>query len=176
VTEHDTLAALAVQIDSLRAKVATLEEKGPGEILVLASKVKKLGDALNRALGKDKTLIPQAPWWPATAEHDTELGQLRDWVNGFLRPQHPGYPIPECWPAHFEARWELANLFAEWTRVYGDPENKPLDGALWFYERWMPGVRSRLFGPQGSIRCQQGSCTLQRTLERAYTRPPGTRT
>lgn len=167
MAEHDTLAAFAVQLDELRAKVATLEQEGPGKMMVVLARVEKLSKALNRALGKNKTLTPQAPWWPAKGDQGDELGQLADWVNSFLRPQHPGYPIPDCWAAHHEALWELANLFAEWSRVYGDPDDRPLDGALWFYERWMPGVRSRLFGPNGSIRCQQGSCVLQRTRERA---------
>ena len=115
MAEHDTLAALAVQIDELRAKVADMEQKGPGLVLVLAAEVKKLSAALNKALGKNKTLIPQASYWPTSAgtEYEQELGALRDWVNGFLRPQYPGYPIPDCWPAHHEAVWELANLFAE---------------------------------------------------------------
>ena len=174
MAEHDTLAALAVQLDELRAKVAKMEQEGPGKILVLATQVKKLGAALNAALGKNKTLIPQAPYWPAQASHDDELGQLRDWVNGFLRPQYPGYPIPDCWADHHEAVWELAGLFAEWTRVYGDADNRPLDGALWFHERWMPGVRSRLFGPSGSVRCSQGSCALQHAREREVGRRPRT--
>jgi hypothetical protein len=176
MAEHDTLAALAVQIDELRAKVADMEQKGPGLVLLLAAEVKKLSAALNKALGKNKTLVTQAPYWPAQSgrERNDELTVLRDWVNGFLRPQYPGYPIPDCWPAHNEAVFELANLFAEWTRVYGDEENRPLDGALWFHERWMPGVRSRLFGPSGSVRCSQGSCVLQHARERAYGRSPHT--
>ena len=169
MAEHETLAALAVQIDEMRAKVADMEQKGPGLVLVLAAEVKKLSAALNKALGKNKALIPQASYWPASAgtEYEQGLGALRDWVNGFLRPQYPGYPIPDCWPAHHEAVWELTNLHAEWTRVYGDEENRPLDSALWFHERWMPGVRSRLFGPSGSVRCSQGSCVLQYARERA---------
>ena len=27
----------------------------------------------------------------------------------------------------------------EWVRVYGDPDNRPLQDALWFFERWLPG-------------------------------------
>lgn len=174
MAENDTLAALARQIDDLRAKVADMEQKGPGLVLVLAAEVKKLGEALKKAIEKNQIDGPEVPWWPAQdgAGYDRELGALRDWVNGFLRPQHPGYPIPECWPAHHEAVWELANLYTEWTRVYGDEDNRDFQGALWFYERWMPGVRSRLFGPNGSVRCSQGSCVLQYARERAVGRRP----
>ena len=62
MAERDTLAAFAVQLDELRAKVATLEQEGPGKMMVVLAQVKKLSDALNRALGKNKTLIPQAPY------------------------------------------------------------------------------------------------------------------
>lgn len=174
MAERDTLAAFAVQLDELRAKVATLEQEGPGKMMVVLAQVKKLSDALNRALGKNKTLIPQAPYWPAGSgsDDDGEFGRLRDWVDDFLRPQHPGYPVPACWPAHKEAVWELANLFAEWVRVYGDPDNQPLDGALWFYERWLPGVRSRLFGPNGSMSGCKVSCVLQLAQQRANTERP----
>lgn len=72
-------------------------------------------------------------------EREPYLTALRDWVDSFLRPVSEGYVIPDCWPAHGEAVWELATLHAEWVRVYGDPDNRPLDGALLFYDQVAAG-------------------------------------
>ena len=62
--------------------------------------------------------------WPGSAE-------LRAWVDRFARVQWPGYMdrIAPCWANHPEAVWELSNLITEWTRIYGDPENRPLQDA-----------------------------------------------
>ena len=112
---------------------------------------------------KGKVDGSQAPTWPMLRGEDREpyLTALREWVDMFLRPVSETYVIPDCWPAHNEAVWELATLHAEWTRVYGDPDNRPLEGALEFHDRWLPGVCTRLFGPAGSVKCPQGSCVLQ---------------
>ena len=105
----------------------------------------------------------QAPTWPMLRGEDREpyLTALRDWVDTFLRPVSEGYVIPGCWPAHGEAVRELATLHAEWARIYGDPDNPPLEGALEFHDRWLPGVRTRLFGPAGAVKCPEGSCVRQ---------------
>ena len=71
--------------------------------------------------------------------------------------QWPGYMtrLAPCWANHPEAVWELSNLMAEWTRVYGDPGSRPLQDALLFFERWLPGVLSRL---STSVRCDAAGC------------------
>jgi hypothetical protein len=111
---------------------------------------------VNSEMGRDS----QAPIWPLLRgeEREPELTALREWVDEFLRPVCEGYVIPDCWPAHNEAVWELATLHTEWLRVYGDPHDQPLGGALLFFDQWLPGVRARLFGPDGAVRCPPGSC------------------
>ena len=113
--------------------------------------------------GTGKAGGSQAPTWPALrgADREPHLTALRDWVDRFLRPVCEGYVIPDCWPAHNEAVWELATLHAEWVRVYDGPDGGSLDGALELHDRWLPGVCNRLFGPDGSVKCPGGSCVRQ---------------
>lgn len=91
--------------------------------------------------GKGKVDGSQPPTWPAWRGEDREpyLAVLRDWVDGFLRPVSEGYLIPDCWPMHGEASGELATLHAEWVRVYGDPDNRPLKDGLEFHDRLAAG-------------------------------------
>jgi hypothetical protein len=49
---------------------------------------------------------------------------------------------------------------AEWLRVYGDEDNRPLQDALWFHERWLPGVLGRL---GHAIKCDVTGCRLARS-------------
>ena len=89
------------------------------------------------------------------------LAELREWVDGFARRHYPGYMarLPRCWANHPEAVWELGNLRAEWQRVYGDEENRDLQGALAWHERWFPGVLSRL---AASVKCDATGCRMAR--------------
>ena len=94
------------------------------------------------------TANPPPPCWVglSDAEYAAQLAQLRAWVDGVALTQWPGYldQLPLCWLNHPEAVWEFSNLMAEWTRVYADPNNRPLQDALWFFERWLPGALTRL--------------------------------
>jgi hypothetical protein len=85
------------------------------------------------------------------------LGELRRWVEDFARKHYPAYMarLPACWLHHPEAVWELSTLKAEWERVYGDPDNRDLAGALWWHERWLPGVIARL---EKAITCDISGC------------------
>ena len=89
------------------------------------------------------------------------LAELRGWVEEFARRHYPGYMtrLPTCWANHPEAVWELSTLSAEWERVYGDPDNKDLQGALMWHDRWLPGVLARL---AVSIKCDQAGCRMLR--------------
>ena len=100
------------------------------------------------------------------------LAELRGWVEEFARRHYPGYMtrLPSCWANHPEAVWELSTLSAEWERVYGDPDNRDLPGALMWHDKWFPGVLARL---AASIKCDQGGCrTLRPRLH--PDRPGGT--
>lgn len=178
MSEHETPDTMAAQVGELRALVASLkatvtqwdarlEREGIGATLVLRLEVKKLREEvaalsaiLSGALDTGKLKDPPAPRWDeaAPAEEAGQLADLRAWVDGFLSVQYPGYPLPACWPSHREALWELGTLHAEWQRVYGDPRGPELAGALWFHERWLPGVLARL---THSIPCDEAGCQLQ---------------
>jgi hypothetical protein len=85
--------------------------------------------------GHSVTLLRLNGPWPSA-----QLAQLRAWVNGVLIAQYPEYTVPACWEGHLPAWWELGNLAAEWTSVYGDPRGADLEAAMWFHERWLPGT------------------------------------
>jgi hypothetical protein len=177
VGEHETAAALAGQVDelrqlvdSLRVTVTTWEarlERDSGAALMLRLEVKQLREkvaelsaTLADALATQKLKDPYAPYWAGQDDvgEAAQLGALRDWVNGFLRVQYPGYQLPDCWAAHREALWELGNLHMEWRRVYRDPRAADLAAALSFHDRWFPGVLARL---ARSISCDEAGCQLR---------------
>ncbi|HET6190486.1 MAG TPA: hypothetical protein VFE59_26220 [Trebonia sp.] len=155
---------------------ARLTTEGVGPTLAMRREIKKLREDLDQlrtevaglstavkgALDGGKAKAPQGPRWD-NLDHDQEadqLARLREWVNGVLRVQYPGYKLPDCWPEHREALWELGTLHAEWQRTYADPRGVDLDRAEWFHERWLPGTLARL------SRVITGSCHLGRTDQR----------
>ena len=132
------------------------------EVKRLLAEVKRLAEQLERALEKRQLTPPPAPWWCVTeAEGRSMLAELRYWVEDFARKHFPAYlaRLPACWPNHPEAVWELSTLRAEHERVYGDEDNRDLAGALWWYERWLPGVIARL---EKAIACDPGVCRRAR--------------
>ena len=46
-------------------------------------------------------------------------------------------------------------MMTEWVRIYGDPDNRPFQDALWFHERWLPGFLSRC---EKWFRCDVSGC------------------
>ncbi len=182
MADPETLAALAAQVDELRGQVAMLqatvtrwnarlETEGIGATLVLRTEVKRLADRLAEAVSKNRLAPPPAPWWLGlnSDEYAAGLAELREWVERFARVQYLGYlaKLPPCWANHREAVWELSDLMTEWTRVYGDPDNRDLAGALWWHERWLPGVLARL---KDAIRCDATGCRTER--RQPWERPP----
>ena len=173
MTEPDPDATLAEQLASLRGELsryagklgglhARLEERSAREALIRLE-IKKLGEKIDEALARRQIEDPPAPFWRGLDReaHADQLAELRDFVEGFLRVEYPGYlaKLPPCWPNHREALWELSDLAAEWVRVYGDPDNRDLQGALWWHERWLPDVLARL---EKSIRCDRTGCNNTR--------------
>ena len=174
--DDDGLAALSGQLDDLRANIARLRTtvanwderltEGIGEMMILRIEVKHLAEALDEALAKHRLKPPPAPYWRGLkpAEHRERLAELHSWVEEILRVHYPGYTsnLQACWVNHAEAVWELSTIRAEWLRVYGDEDNRDLAAALWWHERWLPGVLMRL---AKAIPCDQAGCRLERRRE-----------
>ena len=173
MTEPDPVAALAAQLEDLRGELAEfcrvfaqwdakLRTDGIGGTMTLLLEVKHLRERLDNALAKRQLEPVPAPWWCVDEPKGrTMLGELRGWVEEFLRPNYPGYAarLPRCWSAHGEAVWELSTLRAEWQRIYADPDNADLEGALGWHDKWFPGCISRL---AASIKCDESGCRMAR--------------
>lgn len=174
MTEPDPEAGLAGQIEDLRGQLARYAgevgqlraqaEENSGQDVMIRLEIKRLAGKLDEALSKRDTADPPAPFWLRLDDQEraARLAELRDWVDKFARVQYPAYldRLPACWANHPDAIWELSNLMTEWTRVYGDPDSRPLQDALWFHERWLPGALGRL---APAIRCDATGCRAVRS-------------
>jgi regulator of replication initiation timing len=171
VTEPDPVADLAAQLEELRGQLARYQgEVGQlrsrfsedyGQVLMLRLEVKKLGEKLDEAIGRRQAEDPQAPFWLGLSkgEHADQLAELRAWVERVALVQYPAYfgKLPPCWARHAELVLEISDVMTEWVRIYGDPDNRPLQDALWFHERWLPGVLARC---EKWFRCDVAGCRL----------------
>jgi hypothetical protein len=170
----DTVAALAGQVDQLRGRVDTyqgivaawdsrLETEGIGATLVMRAELKRLKAELEEAIATHQAKPPPAPWWGdlTREQYQAQLTDLHSWVEGFLRPHYPGplARLAPCWPNHPESAWELSTLRAEWSRIYADPKNRDLPGALVWHDKWFPGAVDRL---ARSIQCDEAGCRRTR--------------
>jgi len=158
VTEPDPVAALADQVEQLRAQLARYTgetgqlrarfDEGAGREAVIRLEIKHLAEKVGEAAARRQAEDPQAPYWLGLSEgeHAARLTELRGWVEQVGNGQYPGYfaRIQDCWPAHREAVIELSTLMSEWIRIYGDPDSRPLADALVFHDRWLPGIIGRL--------------------------------
>jgi chromosome segregation ATPase len=173
MADPETPADLAAQLEDLQrrfgrhqATVASWETRFTEETSMMSValvKLKQLSERLDEVVTKNKTKSPPAPWWGSgdREELQAELGELREWVDRFARIHYPAYmaKLPLCICAHPEAIWELSTLKAEWDRIYADEDNRDLQGALTWHEKWLPGVLGRL---AAVIRCDPESCQLTR--------------
>jgi regulator of replication initiation timing len=171
LTEPDPVAALAEQLEELRRQLAVYTgetghlrarlEEDSGQVLMLHLEIKKLGEKLDEAIARRQAAGPPAPFWLGLSkeEHAARLAEVRAWVERVAASQWPGYMsrLAPCWPNHPEAVQELSNLMTEWARIYADPDNRPLQDALWFFERWLPGVLGRL---AAAVKCDVAGCRL----------------
>jgi hypothetical protein len=174
MTEPDPVAALAAQLEELRGQLARSQgEVGQlraqldglsGQDLKMLLAIKQLSEKLDAMITQREAEYPQAPYWLGLSREDyaAQLGEVQEWVERVARVQWPGYmdKLPRCWANHREAVWELSNLMTEFGRIYGDPDNQPLADALWFFERWLPDVLSRL---AQAIKCDVTGCRLMRS-------------
>jgi hypothetical protein len=178
MTDPDPVAALAAQLEELRGQLARsqgdigalkarMDNDVVSQTMLLRLEVKRLAEALAKAVEKRQLAPPPAPWWcVAPAEGEAMLADLRGWVETFLRPHYADYltGIPACVLAHPAAVWELSTLRAEWDRIFADADNRDLAGSLAWHDRYLPGVLTRL---KAVIRCDESGCLRTR-------RGPGT--
>jgi hypothetical protein len=148
--DRQDVAAARTAVAQWNARLTT---EGIGPTLAVRRDIKNLSErtdalaaALGTALDQGRLKAPHGPRWDNLDQDEeaAQLARLREWVDGVLRVQYPGYRLPDCWPAHREALWELGALHAEWQRVFGDPRGVNLESMLWFHERWLPGTLGRL--------------------------------
>jgi hypothetical protein len=177
MTDPDPVAALAAQLEELRGQLARTQgdvghvrarlDAGSSQTALLFAEVKRLRECLDEALDKRRLAPPPAPWWcVGEAEGKAMLGELAEWVDGFARRHYPGYlaRLPRCWANHPEAVWELSTVRAEWERIYADEENRDLQAALNWHDKWLPGALTRL---AGSIKCDEAGCRMAGPRPRA---------
>ena len=170
MTGPDPIAALAAQLEELRGQLARYTgETGhlraklaedSGQVVMLRLEIKQLAEKIEAAIARRNADEPPAPFWLGLSreEQGVRLAEVRAWVDRVALVQYPTYfaKLPPCWPAHAELVLEVSNVMTEWIRVYGDPDNRPLQDALWFHERWLPGFLSRC---EKWFRCDVGGCS-----------------
>ena len=170
----ESLAALAAQVADLRSQIGALNERldqaGLHAGLNLAARFEELAGTVAGALDTAAPRGPAAPSWiglDADTYH-AQLADLQRWADTVLRQHYGGYPLPECWPRHIHAVWELSTLAAEWHRTYSG-SRADLARALEFYDRWLPGTIRRITDITRA--CMPQCVTLRRPDEWAA-RPP----
>jgi hypothetical protein len=172
LTDAEPIAGLAAQLEDLRGQLARTQgevgylkaraEEDSGQLVMYRLETKQQRERLDKALASRRLDPPPAPWWcVGEAEGRAMLAGLREWVDGFARRHYPGYltRLRPCWANHPEAVWELSTLRAEWERVYADEDNRDLQGALAWYDKWLPGVLTRL---ETAIKCDAGCRSVPR--------------
>ncbi len=171
MAEPDPVAALAAQLEELRGQLARYTgETGhlraklaedSGQVVMLRLEIKQLGEKIAAAIARRQADEPPAPYWLGLdrEEHAARLGQLRAWVEQVGLTQYGDYfaKLPPCWPSHPAAVIELSTVMAEWVRIYGDPDNRPLPDALVWHDKWLPDVLGRL---AVAIKCDVSGCRL----------------
>lgn len=167
MTEADPVAALAAQLEQLRGQIGSLRARHSGDyghVMVLMLEVRKPGRKTGAAIARRQAGEPGAVLdrpvprrVRAAAPAPCGSGPGRSPASSSRRT----WPrFPPCWEARPEASWELANLMAERGRIYGDPDNRDPQGALWWFERWFPVVLARL---GQAIRCDAAGCRMARS-------------
>ena len=146
-----SVAALAAQVADLRGQIrainARLDQAGLHADLNLAARFEELAGTVADALDTAAPRGPAAPYWIGLdrGTHHAQPADLQRWADTVLRPHYSGYELPECWPRHIHAIWELSTLAAEWHHTYA--RTRPdLARALEFYDRWLPGTMRRITG------------------------------
>jgi len=167
----ETLAALAAQVADLRGKIRAindrLDQAGLSADVNLAARFEDLAQTVADTLDASSPRGPAAPSWIGL-DRDTyhaQLADLRRWADTILRQHYGGYELPDCWPRHIHAIWELSTLAAEWHRTYTG-SRPDLARALEFYDRWLPNTMRRIAGMTPA--CMTQCVMLRRASDTAY--------
>ena len=174
MTEPDPIAALAAQLEELRGQLARSQgevgrlrarlDEFAGQDMLMLLEIKKIGEKLEEAIARHQAAKPPAPFWLGLSkeEHAARIAEVRAWVERVALVQYPTYfaKLSPCWAGHAELVLEVSNVMTEWARVYGDPDNRLLQDALWFHERWLPGFLGRC---EKWFRCDVAGCSLARS-------------
>jgi hypothetical protein len=145
----ESLAALAAQLADLRGQIrainARLDKAGLRGDLNLVARFEDLAQTVAGTLEAAGARGPAAPYWIGLDRdtYATKLADLRRWADTVLGQHYGGYELPDCWPRHIHAVWELSTLAAEWHHTYGG-KRPDLGRALEFYDRWLPGTMRRI--------------------------------
>jgi hypothetical protein len=145
----ESLAALAAQVAALRGQVTLLSQRldraGIVGDLDLAARFEELAQIATDALDAAAPRGPAAPCWIGMDRqaYAAQLDELRQWADAVFRQHYGGYELPDCWPSHIHAVWELSTLAAAWHHAYGG-QRPDLARALEFYDRWLPGTMRRI--------------------------------
>lgn len=95
-----------------------------------------------------------APWcWPELDQPAAlDLwGRLRMWMD-WLVDEYPTAlrDWPPCWYLHTDTVLDATALFVAWRNAnYG--ASKPNDNPINWHDRWLPGFRARMLGPDGAL-------------------------
>jgi hypothetical protein len=161
----ESLAALAAQLADLRGQIRAindrLDQAGLCADLNLAARFEELAGTVADALGAASHRGTAAPYWIGLdpENYHARLTDLQRWADTVLRPHYGGYELPDCWPRHIHAIWELSTLAAEWHHTYTG-SHPDLARALEFYDRWLPGTMRRITGI--TAKCVPHCVTLRR--------------
>ena len=155
----ESLAALAAQLADLRGQIHALNERLDQAGLNHAARFEELAATVADALDTAAPCGPAAPCWIGldADTYQARLADLQRWADTVLRPHYGGYELPDCWPRHIHAIWELSALAAAWHHAYG--ERPDLARALEFYDRWLPGTMRRI---AAITRSCQPECAMRR--------------
>ena len=167
----ESLAALAAQIADLRGQIhaigTRLDQAGLRDGLNLAARFENLAQTVADALGAAAPRGPAAPYWIGLDQdaYTAQLADLRRWADIVLGQQYGSYELPNCWPRHTHAIWELSTLAAEWHHTYRRPR-PDLARALEFHDRWLPGTMRRV--TSFTRECRSQCVTLRSPARPSY--------
>jgi hypothetical protein len=133
----------------------------------------KLGQKIDAAIARREADESQAPYWLGLSrdEREAALAELRAWVEPIDLVQYRGYfaKLSPCCPPHPDAVIELSTVMAAGRRIYGNPACRPLQDALVWNDKWLPGVLGRL---GAAIKCDVSGCRLAKPSPWERSLPP----